>query len=251
MKKQNPPKQSTFRTILGFFMAFMLAMVLRSFVAEPYNIPSSSMTPTLLVGDYLFISKYPYGYSRHSFPYSLPLIPKGRLFENEPKRGDVVIFRMTPELSPNIKAPLDYIKRVIGLPGDTVQVKEGRLYINNTLVEREFVGIESDMINNELVQLTKYTETLPNGKQHFIYEVSDTAPKDNTPPIIIPEGYFLPMGDNRDNSYDGRFFGPVPLTHLEGRAEFLFYSNNGQGMFLQFWKWADFIRFDRIFTRIL
>ena len=208
------------------------------------------MFPTLLVGDHLFISKYAYGYSRHSFPYSLPLIPKGRIFEKNPKVGDVVVFRVTPELMPSLNSSVDYIKRVIALPGDTVQMKNGRLYLNSKEVGREYLSTVKAEIEGREVLYTKYLETLPNGVTHEIYEINDMMKSDDTPEIKVPEGYFFAMGDNRDNSYDSRFFGVVPLTHLEGRAEVIFYSNNGMGEFWQFWKWPTFIRTERLFTKI-
>ncbi len=238
--------ESTFwGNVFGLFWAVVIALFIRSVAFEPYNIPSSSMVPTLLVGDYLFISKYPYGYSKHSFPFSLPIIPKGRVFEKTPQRGDVAIFKEPVHNS------VDYIKRVIGLPGDTVQMKEGRLYINEKQVPRTYLSSETYTNEKKETHLfKKYAETLPNGVTHFIYELSDDLQQDNTPPIFVPDGYYFMMGDNRDNSYDSRFFGLVPAENLEGRAEFIFYSTNGNGNFYEFWKWSDFIRKDRLFTSI-
>jgi signal peptidase I len=230
MKKEKT-KGSFLSQVGGLGLAVLLALVLRSFTFEPYNIPSGSMFPTLLVGDHLFISKYAYGYSRHSFPFSLPLIPKGRIFEKKPKLGDVVVFRVTPELMPSAETSMDYIKRVVGLPGDTVQLKNGRLYINNQEVQREYIKTEKMEIEGKDVLYTRYLETLPNGVTHEIYEINDMMKSDDTEPVTVPEGYFFAMGDNRDNSYDSRFFGVVPLTHLEGRAEIIVYSNNGEGFF--------------------
>ncbi len=234
----------------GLILAVLLALVLRSFTFEPYNIPSGSMFPTLLVGDHLFISKYAYGYSRHSFAFSLPIIPKGRIFSKDPKVGDVVVFRVTPELMPSLESSVDYIKRVVALPGDTVQMKNGRLYLNSKEVERKYLSTVKTEIEGKEILYTKYLETLPNGVEHEIYEINDMMKSDDTPEIKVPEGYFFAMGDNRDNSYDSRFFGIVPLTYLEGRAEVIFYSNNGMGEFWQFWKWPIFIRTERLFTKI-
>lgn len=250
MKKEKSKKSGFWSNLWGFGLALIVALMIRSFAFEPYNIPSSSMVPTLLVGDYLFISKYPYGYSRHSFPFSLPLIPQGRILDKMPERGDVVIFRMTPQIMPTLDTSIDYIKRVIGLPGDTIQMKEGRLYINDKMVDRQLIGKEKATVEGGEIEYTKYVETLPNGVLHEIYEIDDTMQKDDTPPIVIPEGYFFAMGDNRDNSYDSRFFGAIPLVNLEGRAEFIFYSNNGKGYFWEFWKWPEFIRFSRLFSKI-
>lgn len=217
--------------VWGWLLAILLALVIRTFAYEPYNIPSGSMFPTLLIGDHLFISKYSYGYSRHSFLFSLPIIPHGRLFGKEPKLGDVVVFRVTPKIMPSLQTSVDYIKRVIGLPGDTVQMKQGRLYINGKMVERKYLNREEIEIEGNKVLYTKYEETLPNGVKHLIYEIDDMMKSDDTPLMKVPEGHFFAMGDNRDNSYDSRFFGFVPLTHLEGRAEIIFYSNTNSRLF--------------------
>ena len=228
----------------GLIMAALVALAIRSLAFEPYNIPSSSMLPTLLIGDYLFITKFDYGYSRHSFPFSLPLIPKGRLFYVQPERGDVVIFKKPPENK------TDYIKRVIGIPGDTVQMKNGRLYLNGTIVPREYVGEEYLTTEAGPYLYTRYKETLPNHVIHDIYELTDNTKYDETDPVEVPEGYFFMMGDNRDNSSDSRYFGLVPAENLEGKARLIFYSNNGNGWFFQFWKWSQFLRFERFFTNI-
>lgn len=250
MKKETK-KSGFLAQVWGFGLAILLALVIRTFAYEPYNIPSGSMFPTLLIGDHLFISKYTYGYSRHSFPFSLPLIPKGRIFEKSPKLGDVVVFRVTPQIMPSLLSSVDYIKRVVGLPGDTVQMKQGRLYINGKMVDRKYLNQEEVIVDGKKVLYTKYEETLPNGVKHLIYEIDDMVKSDDTPLITVPEGHFFAMGDNRDNSYDSRFFNTVPLTHLEGRAEIIFYSNNGQGQFWQFWKWPQFVRIERLFDKII
>ena len=242
---------STSSQIKGLLLAVFLALGVRAFAIEPYNIPTGSMFPSLLIGDHLFISKYSYGYSRHSFPFSLPIIPEGRrMFATNPKVGDVVVFRITPEIIPTETSSLDYIKRVIGLPGDKIQMKQGRLYINGKMVEREFVRAEEVYNGAEKVLYNRYVETLPNGIKHDIYEIDDMVKSDDTPEIIVPEGHFFLMGDNRDNSFDSRFFGSIPLTHLEGKAEFLFYSTNGNGFFFEFWRWPEFVRTERLFKKI-
>lgn len=243
MKKEKK-KGGFWSNLFGITLAVLAALGIRSLFIEPYNIPSSSMVPTLLVGDYLFITKYDYGYSKHSFPLSLPLIPKGRIFASIPERGDVVVFKVPTDNK------TDYIKRVIGLPGDTVQMKQGRLYINNQLVERTFINTETHATEGGTHRYTRYIETLPNGRQHFIYERSDDMQADDTPPVYIPHGYYFMMGDNRDNSSDSRFFGVVPFENLEGKARFLFYSNNGKGNAYEFWKWGDSLRLERFFTGI-
>ena len=228
--------------IRGILWAVLAALILRSVWFEPYNIPSSSMVPTLLVGDYLIATKYDYGYSRHSFPFSLPIIPKGRLFGKKPERGDIVIFKVPTDNK------TDFIKRVIGLPGDRIQMQGGRLFINDVIVPREKIGTEEWPIEHEgPVRYIKYMETLPNGIQHLIYERSDTMRQDDTDVVYVPEGYYFMMGDNRDNSSDSRFFGLVPEQNLTGKARFIFYSNNGKGDFWQFWKWRYSLRPERFF----
>lgn len=231
--------------IKGLLWAVLLALVIRAVWFEPYNIPSSSMVPTLLVGDYLLVTKYDYGYSKHSFPFSLPIIPSGRIFEKAPERGDIVVFKVPTDNK------TDYIKRVVGLPGDKIQVRNGRLFINGELVPREKIAEEDWVIEQEgQVHYTKYEETLPNGVKHFIYERSDDKVTDDTDVFFVPTGHYFMMGDNRDNSYDSRFFGFVPAENLEGKARFIFYSNNGNGDFWQFWKWKKSLRLDRFFEGV-
>ncbi len=209
---------SILRTIV---IAGAIAFTFRSFAFEPFNIPSGSMLPTLLVGDFLFVSKYSYGYSKFSFPGSLDLF-SGRIGGSEPKRGDVAVFRWPKNTS------IDYIKRVIGLPGDTIRMISGRLYINGKMVEREHVGTYEDTDERGVVtRLHMYIETLPNGVKHHILERSDQDPFDNTNDFVVPPGHFFAMGDNRDNSQDSRAFssvGYVPMENLVGRAEILFFS---------------------------
>ena len=226
---------------IDWLWLILIAFIIRSCAFEPYNIPSSSMVPTLLIGDYLFTSKFDYGFSRHSFPLSLPLIPKGRIFSNPPERGDIVIFKKPADKS------TDFIKRVIGIPGDTIQMIHGRLYINHQIVPRQFIREENWLTESGMQRYFLYKETLPNGKTHDIYEINDTADLDNTEPVAIPEGYYFMMGDNRDNSLDSRYFGLVHEDLLEAKARFIFYSTNGDGYFFQFWRWTSFLRLNRFF----
>ncbi len=234
-----------FDTLKTVFWAIVIALLVRTFAFEPFNIPSGSMIPTLLVGDYLFVSKFSYGYSKHSMPFSLPVIP-GRVFETEPERGDVVVFKLPSDTTQ------DYIKRVIGLPGDTVQVTDGRLYINNKLVERE--RIEDYILTDgtgRSAAVPQYLETLPNGKVHRILELfGDQGPSDNTEAFTVPEGHYFMMGDNRDNSADSRAFPSrfrfVPIENLVGRAEFLFYSKDSSQPVYD----LGSIRFDRLFQGV-
>lgn len=239
-----PKKQKQKNEWLELVWLALLALCIRSCAFEPYNIPSSSMVPTLLVGDYLFISKYDYGYSKHSFPFSIPLIPRGRIFNNPPQRGDVVVFKWPKDRK------TDYIKRVIGIPGDTIQMVKGRLFINGVIVGREELGQADWLTESGMQHYTRYEETLPNGVKHDIYELNDHMILDNTEPVIVPEGHYFMMGDNRDNSQDSRYFGLVPEELLEGKARLIFYSTNGNGWFFQFWRWTDFLRLERIFTEI-
>ncbi len=234
----------TLRTIV---YAVLIAVVMRTFLFEPFSIPSGSMLPTLLVGDYLFVSKFSHGYSRYSFPWGLPLF-EGRILEGEVDRGDVAVFKLPTDNR------TDYIKRIVGLPGDEIQVREGRLYINGEVVPREKVG--EGMVSGLTgfpVKITEYVETLPNGVQHRIWERSDSEPLDNTPVYSVPEGHYFAMGDNRDSSQDSRVQGQVgfvPYENLIGRAEIIFFSHNGSAQFWEVWKWPSSIRFDRIFNEI-
>ncbi len=241
-KKKTGGLLDTLKTV---FWAIVIALMVRTFAFEPFNIPSGSMIPTLLVGDYLFVSKFSYGYSKHSMPFSLPVIP-GRVLESEPERGDVVVFKLPSDTTQ------DYIKRVIGLPGDTVQVTEGRLYINNKLIERE--RIEDYILTDgsgRSAAVPQYIETLPNGRVHRILELfGDQGPSDNTEAFTVPEGHYFMMGDNRDNSADSRAFPSrfrfVPIENLVGRAEFLFYSKDSSQPIYDFGS----IRFDRLFQGV-
>lgn len=229
-------------------IAVLLALMIRTFLYEPFNIPSGSMLPTLLVGDYLFVSKPAYGYSRHSFPFSMGGF-EGRIMGDEPKRGDVAVFKLPSNTS------IDYIKRVIGLPGDTVQVIRGRLYINGEIVEREPVGLAQSDENKEYINhtLLEYIETLPGGSIHRIYEESDNEDLDNTPLYKVPEGHYFMMGDNRDNSQDSRvqgFVGYVPFENLVGRADIRFFSVSEEAKVFNPLTWPGSIRYSRIFSTI-
>ncbi len=224
--------------------AVLIALVVRTFAYEPFSIPSGSMIPTLLVGDYLFVSKFSYGYSRYSLPLGLPLI-SGRIFADEPERGDVAVFKLPSDNK------TDYIKRIVGLPGDRIQVVEGVLHINGEAVQRERDGYfrVSDPSENAR-SFQRYIETLPNGRKHDIIEVSDNSYSDDTPVYVVPEGMYFAMGDNRDSSKDSRFpsVGFVPFENFVGRAEFIFFSIDGSSW--KFWEWFRTLRLSRIFQRI-
>ncbi len=242
MKKEKK-KESVFDTIKTIIYAVLIAMLIRSLYFEPFRIPSGSMYPTLEVGDYLFVSKYTYGYSKHSFPFSLAPI-KGRIWKGEPKRGDIVVFKYPKDNR------TDFIKRVIGLPGDTIQVSRGRLYVNGEIVEREFVGeyiLKEYVVRPETYQ--EYIETLPGGMKHRVLEMSDFENKvDNTQKLTVPEGHYFVMGDNRDRSDDSRVHvGFVPEENLVGKARFLFFSHNDKGKWYKPWTWPKAIRWKKLF----
>lgn len=234
----------TLRTVI---YAVLIALFVRTFAYEPFNIPSGSMIPTLLVGDYLFVSKFSYGYSRYSLPFGLPLF-SGRILNDGPERGDVIVFKLPADNE------TDYIKRLIGLPGDRIQVKNGVLNINGQAVEREMLGaVNVSGFAGRKSEVVEYMETLPNGRRHLIREYSDREASDNTREYLVPEGHYFFMGDNRDRSQDSRAVnrvGFVPHENLVGRAEFLFFSQNGEAAFWQFWRWPTTIRWSRLFDGI-
>lgn len=224
--------------------AILIALVIRTVAFEPFNIPSGSMVPTFLVGDYLFVSKYSYGYSRFSMPMA-PNIFNGRILGRVPTRGDVVVFKFPHDTG------IDYIKRVIGLPGDKIQVKAGQLYINGTMAPRKLVGEYVESEEGRRTIATQYIETLPNGVQHPILKEQDVGFMNNTPEFQVPANHVFVMGDNRDNSSDSRVMdatgvGYVPLENLVGRAEFIFFSVDGRAPFWQIWEWPFEIRWNRL-----
>jgi signal peptidase I len=238
-------------TVKTVIWAVLIAVVIRSLAFEPFTIPSGSMVPTLLVGDFVFVSKYSYGYSRYSFPFGVVPIPD-RVFASSPKRGDVAVFRLPSNPSEN------YIKRLVGLPGDRIQVKGGILHVNGAPVRRERSdacrararGAEADKIG--------YRETLPDNRQHCIFERSDRDELDNTPEFVVPANHFFAMGDNRDNSVDSRYRAPdgarpvgfIPAANLVGRAEIVWLSLEEDMRWFQFWRWPTGLRFGRMFSSI-
>ena len=226
-------------------IAGSIAIFFRSIFFEPFNIPSGSMKPNLLVGDFIFVSKWSYGFSRHSLPFSLPLIPN-KIFSNTPIRGDVVVFK-TPENNRT-----DYIKRVIGLPGDKIQIKNGIIFINDSEILRKKTKnfIDNDFkTNNKIAR--KYIEYFFNNEIEVL-DLVDNGIVDNTQIYTVPKNHFFVMGDNRDNSQDSRFIntvGFIPFNNLVGKAQFIFFSLENS-RFLQIWKWPKAIRYDRIFQKI-
>jgi signal peptidase I len=241
-KKKPSLLGETARTVI---FAVLIAFFIRVFAYEPFNIPSGSMKPTLLIGDYLFVSKFSYGYSRYSLPWGLPLIDD-RFLGSPPKRGDVVVFKLPRDNQ------TDYIKRVIGLPGDSIQVLDGILQINGKPVARRNLG--ANIVVNEnghVQQVNEYVETLPNGVTHRIFEVGDNLIGDNTKVFEVPPGHYFMMGDNRDNSSDSRFgVGFVPFRNLVGRAEFLFFSHESSASLFKPWTWPTAIRYSRFFDGV-
>ncbi len=233
--------------IKTIFFALIIAIVIRSLLIQPFYIPSSSMEPTLLIGDRLFVSKYSYGYSKHSFPFSPPIF-KGRFLSNTPKSGDVVVFK-TPSDNRT-----DYIKRLIGLPGDKIQFIDGDLYLNNNQILKSLTST-SDIIycGKKTINVDTFNEKLPNGKIHssvyfksYSYQNSDL--------FIVPEKHYFFLGDNRDCSKDSRYLTSVGYVHednLLGKAQFIFFSSDYRiASFFSFWKWNKTIRVKRFFKKI-
>jgi signal peptidase I len=230
-------------TIKVVVQALIIAFVIRTFLFQPFNIPSGSMRDTLLIGDYLFVSKYSYGFSHYSFPFS-PSLFSGRIFGRGPQRGDVVVFRLPRDDS------TDYIKRVIGLPGDKIQVREGLLYINGEAVKRERLA---DFRDDETVggDAKRWRETLPNGVSYETRDLRDNGELDNTRVYDVPAGHYFMMGDNRDNSQDSRVLsavGYVPFENLVGKAQIIFFSVKDGDPAWQFWLWPWSVRWDRLLT---
>lgn len=236
--------------------AVLIALVVRTIAYEPFNIPSGSMIPTLLVGDYLFVSKFSYGYSRYSLPFGLPLF-SGRFdvpgLSHQPQRGDVTVFKLPTDTS------TDYIKRIVGLPGDHIQVRHGQLYINDQQVPRQpDQSCRNEDAGVPLTMQQGYIEQLPRGPgqppvAHCIIKIGDDGPLDNTPVYEVPPGHFFGMGDNRDNSQDSRVLsvvGYIPAENLVGKAQFIFFSTDGSARLWEFWQWPLAVRYGRLFSPI-
>ncbi len=238
-------KNNFINNLKSILLAIFVALLIRSFVAEPYNIPSGSMKPGLLVGDFIFVSKWSYGYSKHSLPLSLPLIPS-RIFGKIPKRGDIVVFK-TP-----FDNKTDYIKRIIGLPGDKIRIENGQIIINDKkiIIEKfdDFIDIDK---GGKKSRLRQYKEYFYNN-EYKIIDLIDNGPVDNTQLYRVPNDHFFVMGDNRDNSQDSRFInrvGFIPINNLVGKAQYIFFSLENS-RFLQIWKWPKSIRYERIMKKI-
>ncbi|HEY0625357.1 MAG TPA: signal peptidase I [Allosphingosinicella sp.] len=260
-KKSEGLKETT-RFLLFLFLG---ALILRSFIIAPFSIPSGSMLPRMMIGDYLFVAKWPYGYSRYSFPFGLGGFD-GRIFENMPERGDVAVFRYPGNMDE------DYVKRVVGLPGDLVEVRNGAVFINGEEVQRTRVAdflmpisenspcrvvdpnirriVQGDE-GEQLCAYPRFRETLPSRRSYYVLDQT-TGPGDTFPPTIVPEGHYFVMGDNRDDSFDSRF--PVavggvsllPAENLVGRALITFFSTDGSADYLKPWTWFSAARWNRI-----
>jgi len=235
----------TIRTIV---FAVLIAFGIRTFAFEPFNIPSGSMIPTLLIGDYLFVSKFSYGYSRHTVAFGFPLFD-GRILGGYPERGDVAVFRLPSDNK------IDYIKRIVGLPGDRIQVKGGVLHLNGEAVKRERVeDYKVAEMMGQAVMAPQFIETLPNGRSYRIIEMfGDDGQLDETPEYTVPPGHVFAMGDNRDNSQDSRVLhmvGFIPVENMVGKAQFIFFSLEEGTRFWEIWEWPWALRFRRLFDGI-
>lgn len=235
-------ESNIWETVSVVGQALLLALVLRSFLFQPFNIPSGSMKPTLLVGDYIFVSKYSYGYSRYSFPFGFDLFD-GRIWAGEPERGDVVVFKYPPDPSK------DYIKRVIGLPGDRIQLRDSVVYVNDEPVERVEGGVfvERRFGANSAIPIMR--EKLPNGEEYGTIDTEPGGFTDTTQVFEVPEEHYFFLGDNRDNSADSRYdVGMVPAENLVGKAQVIFLSLDNGARAWQIWRWPTDMRWSRLFT---
>ena len=241
-------KKKIIENIKTIIYALIIALIIRSFLFQPFYIPSSSMEPNLLIGDRLFVSKYTYGYSRHSLPFS-PKIYNKRLLKKTPERGDVIVFK-TPADNRT-----DYIKRLIGFPGDTIQIVNKDLYLNDVKIKKEKMeNLTNINCGNEIIKADFFKETLPNGKKYIaVYKNNGTMM--DTDKFIVPEDHYFFMGDNRDCSKDSRFLssvGYVNFNNFVGKAGLIFFSNDTKkGSFFKFWKWNKSMRVKRFFKKIL
>ncbi len=240
-------KNFLIENIKTLFYALIIAIFIRSLIIQPFYIPSSSMEPNLLVGDRLFVTKYSYGYSKHSFPFSPPIF-KDRFFFKEPNRGDVIVFK-TPADNRT-----DYIKRLIGLPGDKIQFINTDLYINNNMIFRDIKSKNDNIYcGNRLIDVLTFEEELPNGKKFNTTYLKNYSFKDSNI-FIVPRDHYFFLGDNRDCSKDSRFLSSVGYVHkdnLVGKAQFIFFSSDKRfGSIFSFWKWNKSLRLDRFFKKI-
>lgn len=232
-------------TLGSFLKTLLFALIcagfVRSFFFEPFHIPSSSMKPGLLIGDYIFVNKFSYGYSRYSFPFGFDFF-EGRIFRSTPQRGDVIVFRLPSE------PKINYVKRLIGLPGDKIQMRNGVLYINDQEVIKTFDNVFTD---DDDTKINSFLETLPEGKIIKTLDEKTNSSPDDTGIYEVPQGHYFMMGDNRDNSQDSRFLsqvGYVPEENLVGKVSIIFFSNSKPTW--QIWNWPTSIRFKRILNKV-
>jgi signal peptidase I len=239
-------KKQIIENIKTIFVALVLAVIIRSILIQPFYIPSSSMEKTLLIGDRLFVTKYSYGYSRHSFPFS-PKIFLNRIFFSEPKRGDIVVFK-TPSDNRT-----DYIKRLIGLPGDSIQLIDGDLFLNNKIISKNLVKKTTVFCGSSQFEVNEFVENINSNRKYNIFYSVNNSMKD-TDLYRIPLKHYFFMGDNRDCSKDSRFLSSVGYVHqnnLVGKAQFLFFSNDSKiGNLFTPWLWHKSIRFNRILKKL-
>ena len=240
-------KKFLFENLLTIFYALIIAIIIRSLLIQPFYIPSSSMEPNLLVGDRIFVTKFSYGYSKHSFPFSPPIF-EGRFFYKKPKKGDVVVFK-TP-----VDNRTDYIKRLIGVPGDSIQFIDGELYINDLQVFRDKINESKEIYcGNENLDVNFFQEKLENGRK-FVTVYRKNFSYQNSDKFIVPDDHFFYLGDNRDCSKDSRYLSSVGYVHkdnLVGKARIIFFSSDARiGSILEVWNWNKLIRFKRFFKKI-
>jgi signal peptidase I len=244
--RRRGPSSELVEIVKTVVYALVIAFVIRVLLFQPFTIPSGSMEPTLFQGDYIIVSKYAYGYSRHSLPFSPPLF-SGRVFARQPHRGDVVVFKLPRD------DHVDYIKRLIGMPGDRVQLRGGVVYLNGKPLPREELTPTTEMTPFGFPRaVERFRETLPNGKSYITYSYGSDGDVDNTGVYVVPQGQYFFMGDNRDNSQDSRFpeavgVGYVPFENLVGKADLILLSWNDKATLFKPWTWFVDARPSRFF----